>query len=194
LVTAASYGEAEMVRALIDSGADLEATGVAVPGGTALAHAVEFGNSVAVDVLADAGAVVHDLTEAAGVGNLNGHDLAGVPPAARARAARAAAVCERLDALDKLIASGVPVDADPDTGRPDGSRTLLHEAAYWGKPRSVERLLALGADPDRRDAEYQATPLGWCRHRHGEIVRFGAHLTAGHEQVEHILRPITSAE
>jgi hypothetical protein len=194
LVTAASYGEAEMVRALVDSGADLEATGVAVPGGTALAHAVEFGNSVAVDVLADAGAVVHDLTEAAGVGNLNGHDLAGVPPAARARAARAAAVCERLDALDKLIASGVPVDADPDTGRPDGSRTLLHEAAYWGKPRSVERLLALGADPDRRDAEHQSTPLGWCRHRHGEIARFGAHLTAGHEQVEHILRPITSAE
>jgi ankyrin repeat protein len=43
----------------------------------------------------------------------------------------------------------VPVDADPDTGDPDGSRTLLHEAAYWGKPGSVERLVALGADPNR---------------------------------------------
>ena len=194
VVTAASYGEAEMVRALIDSGADLEATGVAVAGGTALAHAVEFGNSVVVDVLAHAGAVAHELTEAVGIGNLSGYDLAGIPPAARARAARAAAVCERLDALDQLVGSGVPVDADPDTGRPDGSRTLLHEAAYWGKPRSVERLLALGADPDRRDAEHQSTPLGWCRHRHGEIALFGDHLTAGHVQVEHILMPITSAE
>jgi hypothetical protein len=36
--------------------------------------------------------------------------------------------------LDQLIANGVPVDADPDTGDPAGSRTLIHEATYWGNP------------------------------------------------------------
>lgn len=191
LVTAASYGEVDMVRALIIAGADLEATGFAVPGGTALTHAVEFGNTEVVGVLASAGAVVHNMTEAAGVGNLDGYDLSATPLASRARAARAAAVCERLDTLDQLIASGVSVDADPDNGQPVGSRTLLHEAAYWGKARSVERLLAHGADPDREDAEHSSTPLGWCRHRHAEISGFGDHLIAGHLQVERILELVT---
>jgi hypothetical protein len=191
LVTAASYGEPGMVRALIEAGADLEATGFAVPDGTALAHAVEFGNVEVVDVLAEAGAVIHNLIEAAGVGSLEGNDLANMPLDLRARAARAAAVCERLEVLDLLIESGVAVDADPDTGQPDGSRTLLHEAAYWGKPRSVTRLLELGADPNRRDHEYESTPLGWCRQRLGEITGFGVHLTVGYRHVERILEAVS---
>jgi ankyrin repeat protein len=191
LVTAASYGEVDMVQELIAAGADLEVVGVAVPGGTALTHAVEFGNTEVVDLLAEAGAVVHTISEAAGVGALDGFDLSAEPLSARARAARAAAVCERVDVLDQLIASGVPVDADPDTGVPDGSRTLLHEAAYWGKRGSVERLVALGADPNRQDAKYHSTPLGWCRHRLAEIAIFGEHLTAGHLQVQRMLEPIT---
>ena len=130
LVTAASYGEVDMAQALIAAGADLEAPGFAVPGGTALTHAVEFGNTEVVDVLAAAGAVVHDIAEAAGGGNLDAYALSEVPIGSRAQAARAAAVCERLDVLDQLIASGVPVDANPDTCDPDGSSTLLHEAAY----------------------------------------------------------------
>ena len=191
IVTAASYGEVAMVQVLIAAGADLEATGFAVPEGTALTHAVEFGNTEVVDILADAGAVIHDLTEAAGAGDLDGYDLSATSLSSRARAARAAAVCERVDVLDQLIASGVPVDADPDTGEPDGSRALLHEAAYWGKRRSVERLLALGADPNRQDAEHHSTPLDWCRHRLAEITGFGEHLTAGHLHVQRILEPIT---
>ncbi|HJQ90728.1 MAG TPA: ankyrin repeat domain-containing protein [Acidimicrobiia bacterium] len=194
LVTAASYGEAEMVQALIAAGADLEAAGFAVPGGTALAHAVAFGNIEVVNLLAGAGAIVHDMVEAAGVGSLDGYDLSGLSVESRARAAKAAAVCERLEVLDLLIGSGVPVDADPDTGNADGSMTLLHEAAYSGKPRAVERLLALGADPNRQDTEHQSTPLGWCRHRHAEIAGFGAHLTAGHLHVERILEPITNTD
>jgi hypothetical protein len=100
-----------MVRALIEAGADLEATGFAVPDGTALAHAVEFGNVEVVDVLAEAGAVIHNLIEAAGVGSLEGNDLANMPLDLRARAARAAAVCERLEVLDLLIP---PTGANPD--------------------------------------------------------------------------------
>jgi hypothetical protein len=55
-----------------------------------------------------------------------------------------------------------------------------------------ERLLALGADPNRKDTEHQSTPLGWCRHRHAEIAGFGEHLTAGHRQVEVILESATA--
>jgi hypothetical protein len=193
LVTAASYGEVTMVEALIESGADLEAPGYAVPGGTALAHAIAFGNGEAVDALVAAGAVVHDVVEAAGVGDIAAYPLSEIAIDDRARAARAAAVCERLDTLDLLLAGGVPIDADPDTGREDGSSTLLHEAAYWGKPRSVEYLIARGADPNRRDREYDVTPLGWCRHRMDEIARFADHLTDGHRQVELILEPVTDS-
>ena len=193
LVTAASYGEVTMVRALIASGADIEAPGFAVPGGTALAHAIAFGNSEVVDALASAGAVVHDVVEAAGVGDIDAYPLSEIPIDHRARAARAAAVCERLDTLDLLLASGVSSDADPDTGREGGSSTLLHEAAYWGKPRSVQFLIAHGADPNRRDREYDSTPLGWCRHRLVEIAAFGEHLTGGHRQAERILESVTSA-
>ncbi|HVR32610.1 MAG TPA: hypothetical protein VMS74_07865 [Acidimicrobiia bacterium] len=39
-VTAASYGEVEMAQALIAAGAELEATGVSIPGGTALVDGV----------------------------------------------------------------------------------------------------------------------------------------------------------
>jgi len=193
LVTAASYGEVDMVRVLIEAGADLEAKGSAVPGGTALAHAVEFGNAEVVDMLAAAGATARTLVEAAGVGNLAGFTLPDLPIGLRAQACRAAAVCERLETLDLLLGSGVPVDADPETGQANGSRTLLHEAAYWGKPRSVHHLLALGADPDRCDNEYGATPLGWCRHRIAEIDGFGPHLLEGHRRVEGILEPVTTA-
>jgi ankyrin repeat protein len=47
LITAASYGDAELARVLIEAGADLEATAApnagGVPGGTALEHAAVFG-------------------------------------------------------------------------------------------------------------------------------------------------------
>ena len=191
LVTAASYGEVDIVRALIESGADLEATGFAVPGGSALAHAIAFGNTEVVDVLAAAGGVAHDIVEAAGVGNIDSYPLSQIPIASRARAARAAVVCERLETLELLLASGVPVDADPNSGQGDGSSTLLHEAAYWGKPRMAQHLIARGADPNRRDLEYDSTPLGWCRHRLDEISAFGEHLTQGHASVERILERAT---
>lgn len=193
LVTAASYLETDMVRALVAAGADLQATGFAVPGGTALAHAVEFGNVEVVDVLVAAGAITHDIVEAAGVGDLTGFLDPDTAVAELARAYRAAAVCERLDVIDELLNTGLPVDADPETGDADGSRTVLHDAAYAGKPASVEYLLSLGADPNRTDTEHHSTPLGWCRHRLGELAVFGDHLTGGHRHVEALLEPLTAA-
>jgi hypothetical protein len=191
LITAASYGEVEMLRSLIVAGADLETTGSAVAGGTALAHALEFGNTEVVDVLVGAGAKVHDIVEAAGVGDLDGYLKPDTTIGLRAKALRVAAINERLDVIDQLLATGLSVDTDPETGAPNSSRTVLHDAAFAGKPASVRHLLALGADPNSLDPEYNATPFGWCHHRHLELAVFGEHLTGGHQAVEAILEPIT---
>ena len=42
--------------------------------------------------------------------------------------------------------------------------TALHEAAMNGEREIVDILLAAGADPNRRDDRFDATPLGWARH------------------------------
>src|SRR4051812_4763151 len=75
LITAASYGDAEVARVLIEAGADLQATAApdagGVPGGTALLHAAVFGNTSVVDLLVGAGAQVPDLVLAAAAGDLS---------------------------------------------------------------------------------------------------------------------------
>ncbi len=180
LITAASYGEAALAQALIDAGADVEATGTAVPGGTALGHAINFGMVDVVDVLAHAGAVIHDLAEAAGVGDLAGHQIEAAGESDRARALQAAALCERLSVIDRLVEAGTPVDAEVD------GATALHAAAGGGKARSVARLLEHGADANRRDANFEATALGWCRHH-----RSGWGPAPGARAVERLLAPLT---
>ncbi|MBN9619039.1 MAG: ankyrin repeat domain-containing protein, partial [Actinobacteria bacterium] len=60
LITAASYGDAEVARVLIEAGADLDTTSApdagGVPGGSALLHAAVFGMTEIVDLLVAAGA------------------------------------------------------------------------------------------------------------------------------------------
>jgi uncharacterized protein len=186
LITAASYGELDMVRALLDAGADLEIPGHAVAGGTALAHAVEYGNPDVLDLLVAAGAKVHGLVEAAGVGRVEPSALATSTPDERAAALRAAAVCERLDVIDQLVAAGVDVNTEIDGG------TALHWAAWHAKPRGIERLLALGADPDRHDPQHDLTPLGWYRFRRDQLagVNNPGHLAVA-EAIERLLGPMT---
>lgn len=192
LITAASYGETDMARALIAAGADLEATASptagGVPGGTALAHAAEFGNTGVVDVLVTAGAIVHDIAKAAAAGDLAGFLAPDTPITQRARALRVAAINQRLHTIDQLLATGMPIDSDTDGSGP----TALHWAAWYGKPAAVRHLLARGADPNRRDGEHNATPLDWCRHRHAELARFGEQPT--HTEAEHMLAPLTDTD
>jgi uncharacterized protein len=186
LITAASYGDAEVARVLIEAGADLEATAAenagGVPGGTALLHAAVFGMTDVVDLLVAAGARIHSLEEAAAAGDVSGWLGPDSPTDARIRALVLAAKHERLDVIDQLVAAGTPVDAvDPEFGGHP-----LRTAAADGRPASVRRLLAHGADPNLRDAEHERTPLDWCRRS-----RAGGSDTAGHEEVEVILRPLT---
>lgn len=183
LMTAASYGDAEVAQVLVDAGADLDATAKAtaggVPGGTALRHAAVFDMSDVVEVLLAAGAT--DLVQAAAAGDLTGTLTEDTPEADRVAALRIAAAHSRLQVIDQLLDAGTPVDG---VDR-DGS-TALHEAAYSGRADSVSHLLAHGADPTLRDVRFGGIPLGWCRHQRQETGPGG-----GHDNVEQLLAPLT---
>ncbi len=190
LMTAASYGDAEVAQALIEAGADLAATASAdaggVPGGTALRHAAVFGMADVAQVLLAAGAT--DLVQAAAAGDITALLTAETPQHDRVAALRMAAEHGRLDVIDQLLSAATPVDGVD----ADGS-TALHEAAYSGRADSVRHLLARGADPGRRDTRFGGTPLGWCRHRRDETGPGHGH-GHGHEKVEQLLAPITPSE
>jgi ankyrin repeat protein len=128
-------------------------------------------------------------------GPAGGPTAGGEPPAASDPAERLAAACMRGDAstVDRLVATdpGLPVRLiaeAPDLliraaelDRPDAVRLLvrvgfdvngrqritpLHEAAYNGSAGMARLLIELGADPNVRDAEFDATPAGWAEHSH----------------------------
>jgi len=175
LITAASYGDADVARTLIEAGADLEARAAddagGVPGGTALLHAAVFGMTDVVDVLVAAGAQVHGIEEAAAAGDIADW-LDEAPAEARLRALVMASDHQRLDVIDQLIAAATPVDGtDPAFGGQP-----LRTAAGNGRPASVRRLLAHGADPSLPDDEGR-TPL--------DLSRLGD--TPAHREVEAIL-------
>jgi len=184
LITAASYGDAQVARVLIEAGADVDARARddsgGVPGGTALLHAAVFGMTDVVDVLVEAGARIQSIEEAAAAGAI-GDWLADAHADARLRALVMAADHQRLDVIDHLIAAGTPVDAtDAAFGRHP-----LRTAAGNGRPESVRRLLAHGADPNLSDDEGQ-TPLALCR-----LGRRGDN-RAERDEVEAILAPLTA--
>ncbi|WP_037604410.1 ankyrin repeat domain-containing protein [Streptacidiphilus rugosus] len=84
-------------------------------------------------------------------------------------------------AVPLLVALGFDVNA---LGRGDIPldqpwETALHQAAAADDVTGANLLLDLGADPDIRDARFDATPLGWAEHFH-------------HTAVAHVLRPRTS--
>jgi ankyrin repeat protein len=107
IVTAASYDEPDVVRVLIERGADVRGRGFAAPGGTGLAHATYFGNGEVARILVEAGAPVGSVAEAIAAG------VGGEVPLGEqgAYALRAAAVCDRPEGIERVLAVGVPVDA-----------------------------------------------------------------------------------
>jgi ankyrin repeat protein len=185
LITAASYGDAAVARVLIEAGADIEATSSpdsgGVPGGSALLHAAVFGMTDVVDVLVEAGARVESIEVAGAAGDVAEWLETDAPADARIRALVMAADHQRLETIDQLVASGVPVEGvDPVWGGHP-----LRTAAGNGRPESVRRLLALGADPDLADDEGRR-PLDLAR------VRRPAVGGEAFDEVEAILAPVTS--
>ena len=147
LMTAASYGDADVARALIDAGADLDALAApdagGVPGGSALLHAAVFGMTDVLDQLVRAGAQVRSITEAAAAGDISDWPIADATTDEAIRALIMAADHQRLDVIDALLDAGTPVDAvDPIWGR-----QALRVATHNGRAASVKRLLDRGADP-----------------------------------------------
>ncbi len=148
LITAASYGDAEVAAVLIEAGANLDATAApdagGVPGGSALRHAAVFGMTEVLDLLVRAGARVRGIEEAAAAGDITGWLTPETPPQARIRALVMAADHQRLEVIDQLIAAGTPVDAvDEKWGR-----QALRIAVHNGRAASVRRLLDHGANPN----------------------------------------------
>jgi uncharacterized protein len=181
LITAASYGDAEVAKVLIDAGADINAISApdsgGVPSGTAVDHAAVFGMTEVLDVLVAAGARISGLEMAAAAGDITGWPLARFTHQSRIRALVFAADHQRLDVIDQLIEAGTPVnEADA-----EWERLPLHTAAGNGRAASVRRLLAHGADPNLRDPRHHRTPLEECQPAD----------SPGHRAVEAILRPVS---
>jgi hypothetical protein len=176
LISAASVGDADVVRALIEAGADLDAVSAPDSGGapssTALVHAAVFGMTEVLDVLVAAGARIDSLETAAAAGDVTGWPL---------RALVFAAQYQRLEVIDQLITAGTPVN-EPDA---EWGRLPLHTAAGNGQAASVRRLLAHGADPDLRDPLHNRTALDECQLPNRPPD------SPAHDEVEAILRPVT---
>ena len=137
LICAASHGDADVVRVLLEAGANVELTDN--PPETALRVAAAYGWPEIVDVLITAGAKPQSIIEAAGSGDVSAWDLSALSEYQRACGLRAAAVNERLVVIDQLLAAGTPIDAEVDD----------HPALYWareqGRPKAVAHLSARGA-------------------------------------------------
>lgn len=181
LITAASYGDTDIVAVLIAAGADIDATARhdsgGVPGGSAVLHAAVFGNTEVLDILVEAGARVGSLEEAAAVGDISAWSLDDAAAEAKLRALIMAADHERLEVIDALVAAGTPLD-EPDEVF---GRHALQLAAANGRASSVQSLLAHGADPARTDAN-GLTALDHCRRQRNHVDD-----TARHDDVETLL-------
>ncbi len=129
LITAASYGDADVAQALIEAGADVDAVAPpdagGIPGGTPLLHAAVFGMTAVLDVLVAAGARIDGIEVAAAAGDLGGRLTPDTDPEARIRALVMAADHERLGVIDELLAAGTPIDA---TDAVFGRQALRHRA------------------------------------------------------------------
>lgn len=181
LITAASYGDADIAAVLIAAGADVDATAAAdaggVPGGSALLHAAVFGMTDVLDLLVAAGAKVRSIEEASAAGDISAWPLERASEQAKLRALIMAADHRRVDVIETLVRAGTPVDQEDEVY----GRHPLRLAAVNGRAESVRCLLRLGADPHRRDRR-GLTSLDHCRHGRAHAVD-----AAGHEEVERLL-------
>ncbi len=180
---AAEADQLEMTQLLLDAGADIEA--LTSWGATPLDWAAAMGSARVGELLLARGASGLTLIVAAGLGKLDtvksilasGGDLSahrrrGAPespddhwPADSAHirgdvlsdAMFAAARNGRTEVVEHLLDHGAVVDAKGVFGA-----TGLHWAAINGHRKTVELLIARGADLTIRDERFDSTPEGWA--------------------------------
>jgi ankyrin repeat protein len=91
-----------------------------------------------------------------------------------------AAARRLIDAVGVLVDLGFDVNALARSDVPveDAWESALHAAAGAGDVEMVRLLLRLGADPNQRDARFDATPLGWAQYGdHQSVVAVLERLT-----------------
>ena len=94
-----------------------------------------------------------------------------------------AAACGDPRPVELLARHGFDVNAKGRSDTPSDMpwQTALHKAAEDGNAELARTLLALGADPDIRDARFGSTPLDWAHH-------------FGQEELIELLAPVTTPE
>ena len=146
LVEAARRGDVAAVRALLKSGADVNAP--LGDGSTALHWAAQLGAVELADALISAGASV------------NAADDLGVTPLWAACESGSGAIVEKL----------LKARANPNAALPSGETPLM-VAAQVGNSAAVTLLLAHGADVKAKEGSRGQTALMWAAaQRHGDIV------------------------
>lgn len=142
LAIAAERGDNEMLRLLLDFGANVERfDGYDRP---PIYYAALSHNVSTVQVLIDAGANPSALES-------NGTAL------------HAAAAANDIEMIDFLLKHNVSIDIVDEYGN-----TPLHAAVRAGKPEAVQRLLRLGADKDKRNVSHEKAidiVLGYLQQR-----------------------------
>ncbi len=195
LAWAITHGMADRVRLLAEHGVDVRTP--YEDGTSSTAMAATTGHPELVAFLVSRGAPGPDLDPqdafAAAVLAVDRRELDRLRRehpglAEQVRAARPglvvwAAATGSAGAVELLVELGFDVNA---LGRGDVPsnqpwQTALHQAADNGDPELTRTLLRLGADPDRQDARFAATPLGWARH-------------FGHQPIIDLLAPVTTPE
>lgn len=134
---------AEVIAAILDHGAAIDAR--RPDGLTAYALAVLSGQADVAALLASRGAdtTVPQLVRSPDIDRLL-PDMASV---------------HSVEAVQKLLAAGVPIDT-----RGEHGATALHWACWKGYPDLVRLLLAHGAPLDVKDSSFNADPPGWFDH------------------------------
>jgi ankyrin repeat protein len=146
----------EFLRLLVERGADLSMRDHR--GKTAYAHAVRRGRLDLAEALAQVGSPteVDPVDEVIGAVARGERPRRPVELDADARDALVDAAME--GSLEAVVAAyGTEI-------RGNLGGTLLHHAAWLGRPELVRRLIELGADVDSRADTQWDTPLGWCAH------------------------------
>jgi len=175
---AATLDRADMVRLLIDLGADVAATDDT--GATPLTAAALRAGAPAIAAMLERAGAKLDLLGAVSLGRYDVAErlLAEEPgrlgPDGRDTIALHVLVArQKTAAVQWLIAHGVDVNARRRLW--DCNSTALHVTAEHGLTALAQMLLDAGADPGIRDDKYDATMLGWAEYcdqpRIAELLR-----------------------